>query len=181
VAFVIVYAILVLLILSLILFVASRKEAAFAKQARREYGIPQGQVVYADLDRPAKPFFSRKFKIAGKPDYIVKDEKLKSFIPVEVKSAQAKKPHWGHVLQLAAYCLLIEEAYAEQVPYGVIVYADGTQHRIKFDDALRSKVLSVAEEMRRCLKQGGVKEGSRFKGRCLSCSVRGDCCYAKGA
>jgi CRISPR-associated exonuclease Cas4 len=180
VAFVIVYLILVLFILSLILLLASREEAALAKKARREYGIPQGQVVYTDLDRPAKPFFSRKFRIAGKPDYIIKDERIKSFIPVEVKSAKAKKPHWGHVLQLAAYCILIEEVYAARVPYGVIVYADGKQHRIRFDDALRSKVLSVAEEMRHCLKQGGVNEGSRFKGRCRSCSVRGDCCHAKG-
>jgi CRISPR-associated exonuclease Cas4 len=179
VAPVIVYAISALIIISLILFLASRNEAALAKKARVEYGIPRGQVIYTDLDRPAKPLFSRKFKIAGKPDYIIRDEQLKSFIPVEVKSGNAKRPHWGHVLQLAAYCLLVEEAYATQVPYGLIVYADGKQHRIDFDDALRSEVLLAANKMRRCLEQGIVNEGKRLKGRCHSCSVRGDCQYAK--
>jgi CRISPR-associated exonuclease Cas4 len=177
---VIVYVIIILLILSLVLLVASRKESMSAKKAREEYGIPSGKVIYTDLNRPAKPLFSRKFLIAGKPDYIVKDKKTNFLIPVEVKSGNAKKPHRGHVLQLAAYCLLIEENYTVRVPYGLLVDADGKQHRVKFDDALRSEVISVAEEMRRCLKQGGVAKGRRFEGRCFSCSVRGDCSQAKG-
>ena len=177
----IVYVIILLLILSTVLFVASRKESTSAKKARKEYGIPCGKVVYTDLDRPAKPLFSRKFLIAGKPDYIVKDEQTSALIPVEVKSGNAKKPHWGHVLQLASYCLLIEEAYSVRVSYGLLVYADGKQHRVKFDDALRSEVISVAEEMRRCLKQGGVVKGNPFARRCFSCSVRGDCGQAKSS
>jgi CRISPR-associated exonuclease Cas4 len=181
VAIVIVYVVILLLILSLVLLLASRKESMSAKKAREEYGIPRGKVVYTDLDRPARPLFSRKYLIAGKPDYIVKDEQINAFIPVEVKSGNAKKPHWGHVLQLAAYCLLIEEANSIRVPYGLLVYADGKQHRVKFDDALRSEVISMADEMRRCLKQGVVTKGNRFGGRCFSCSVRGDCSQAKGS
>lgn len=176
----IVYVVILLFVLSMVLLLASRKESKSAKKARKEYGIPHGKVIYTDLDRPAKPLFSRKFLIAGKPDYIVKDEKTDVLIPVEVKSGNAKKPHWGHVLQLAAYCLLIEETYSVRVPYGLLVYADGKQHRVKFDDALRSEVISKADEMRRCLKQGGVAKGNRFEGRCFSCSVRGDCDQVKG-
>ncbi len=175
----IVYAISALIIISLVLLLASRKEAAVARKARQEYGIPNGQVIYTDLDRPAKPLFSKRHKIAGKPDYIIKDEQQKSFIPVEVKSAKALRPHRGHVLQLAAYCLLVEEAYATQVPYGLIVYADGKQHRIDFDEALRSHVLLVANEMRRSLRKGIVNEEKQLRGRCRSCSVRGDCQFAK--
>jgi CRISPR-associated exonuclease Cas4 len=178
---VIVYVVILLLVLSVVLLLASRKESTSAKKARKEYGIPRGKVIYTDLNRPARPLFSRKFLIAGKPDYIVKDEQTNALIPVEVKSGNAKKPHWGHVLQLAAYCLLIEEAYSIRVPYGLLVYADGKQHQIKFDDALRSKVISMADEMRRCLKKSGVTKGNRFERRCLSCSVRGDCSQAKGS
>jgi CRISPR-associated exonuclease Cas4 len=180
VGIVIVYVVILLFVLSIVLLLASRKESMSAKNARKEYGIPRGKVVYTDLDRPAKPLFSRKFLIAGKPDYIIKDERTDALIPVEVKSGNAKKPHWGHVLQLAAYCLLIEEAYSVRVPYGLLVYADGKQHTVKFDHALRSEVISKADEMRRCLKQSGVTKGNRFEGRCLSCSVRGDCRQAKG-
>lgn len=180
VAALIYYLIIMLLVLSFVLLMASRREGMSANSARKEYGIPQGKVIYTDLDRPAKPFFSKRLMIAGKPDYIVKDKRLKTLIPVEVKSRAAKKPHWGHVLQLAAYCLLIEEAYSVKVPYGLLVYADGKQHRVKFDDGLRSEVLSVAEEMRRCLKVGGVIKGTKFEGRCLSCSVRSNCIKAQG-
>lgn len=176
----IVYVIILLFGLSMVLLLASRKESKSAKKARKEYGIPHGKVIYTDLDRPAKPLFSRKFLIAGKPDYIVKNEKTDVLIPVEVKSGNAKKPHWGHVLQLAAYCLLIEETYGVRVPHGLLVYADGKQHMVKFDDALRSEVISMAEEMRRCLKHGGVAKGNSFKGRCFSCSVRGNCDQVKG-
>lgn len=176
----IVYVVILLFVLSMALLLASRKESKSAKKARKEYGIPHGKVIYTDLDRPARSLFSRKFLIAGKPDYIVKDEKTDVLIPVEVKSGNAKKPHWGHVLQLAAYCLLIEETYSVGVPYGLLVYADGKQHMVKFDDALRSEVISMAEEMRRCLKQGGVAKGNRFEGRCFSCSVRGNCDQVKG-
>lgn len=176
----IVYVVILLFVLSVILLMASRKESMSAKNARKEYGIPAGKVVYTDLDRPARPLFSKKFLISGKPDYIVEDERTKTLIPVEVKSGNAKKPHWGHVLQLAAYCLLIEEAYSVRVPYGILVYADGKQHKVKFEDALRSEVISKADEMRRCLKQGRVAKVNRFKGRCISCSVRGDCGQAKG-
>lgn len=177
----IVYVVGLLFVLSMLLLLASRKESKSAKKARKEYGIPHGKVIYTDLDRPARPLFSRKFLIAGKPDYIVKDEKTDVLIPVEVKSGNAKKPHWGHVLQLAAYCLLIEETYCVRVPYGLLVYADGKQHIVKFDDALRSEVISKVEEMRRCLKHGGVAKGNRFEGRCFSCSVRGNCDQVKGA
>lgn len=169
------YAVILLLILSIVLFLASRKESMSAKKVRKAYGIPIGKVIYTDLDRPARPLFSRKFLIAGKPDYIVKDKQADVLIPVEVKSGNARKPHRGHVLQLAAYCLLVEETYSVEVPYGILVYADGEQHLVKFDSALRSDVISMADAMRRCLRQGGVTKGNRFEGRCLSCSVR-DCC-----
>jgi len=180
VANVIVHLIILLLILSFILLMTSRKESMSANLARKEYGIPRGKVIYTDLDRPAKPLFSKKFMIAGKPDYIVRDGQPNALIPVEVKSGNTKKPHWGHVLQLAAYCLLVEEVYFVKVPYGILVYADGKQHKVEFDDILRSKVLSVSEEMRRCLKRGGVENKNRFEGRCFSCSVRSDCVKAKG-
>ena len=176
---VIVYVVILLLVLSVVLLVASRKESMSAKKARKEYGIPHGKVIYTDLDRPARALFSRKFLIAGKPDYIVKDEQDQCFDTCRGEERKRKKPDWGHVLQLAAYCLLIEEAYSIRVPYGLLVYADGKQHLIKFDDSLRSEVISKADEMRRCLKKGGVAKRRRFEGRCLSCSVRGNCTQAK--
>jgi CRISPR-associated exonuclease Cas4 len=176
---VILYLVSFLFVLSLVLLIISRKKLMSAKRARMEYGIPNGDIIYTDLDKPAKALFSSKFQISGKPDYIVKDKQQNVLVPVEIKSKNAKKPHWGHVLQLGAYCLLIEEVYNVSVPFGILVYADGKQHKIKFDKSLRHEVLSVADEMRTCLKNGYVDKGTRFEGRCRYCSVRDDCNYKK--
>ncbi len=162
------------LILALAFYALSRRGASTIESTRKEYGIPRGKVIYSDLDRPAKPLFSRRFKISGKPDYIVRDGP-NVIIPVELKSGHTNKPYRGHVLQLAAYCLLIEEAYSKSVPYGIIVYGDGRQHIINFDDDLRSDLLSTVEEMRRCWLEGRPERKRAVKRKCVSCSLRKDC------
>ncbi len=132
-------------------------------------------MVYSDLDRPAKALFSKRYGIAGKPDYIVKDASINAIIPVEVKSGQAKKPYNNHVLQLAAYCLLVEENYNKPVPYGIIVYADGRQHRVYFNEALRSDLLGTVQEMRIMLRDKRHYRGNDHKERCRFCSLQAEC------
>lgn len=172
--------IVLLFALALIFYAIARRKSSAIESARREYGIQDGKVVYSDLDKPAKPLFSRQFGISGKPDYIIKD-KDNVLIPVELKSGRAKQPHRGHMLQLAAYCLLIEETYDKTVPYGILVYGDGKQHLIKFDDALRVDLLSTVEEMRKCWNEGHPTRNHSSKGKCSSCLLREDCsnCLAK--
>ena len=78
-------------------------------------GLPSGTVVYSDTgawQRVEKPLRSRRYGIVGKPDYLVEmaDRGRKKTIPVEVKSRRRPAvPYEGHVLQLGAYCLLVEE------------------------------------------------------------------------
>ncbi|MDD1732027.1 MAG: CRISPR-associated Cas4 family protein, partial [Methanosaeta sp. NSM2] len=114
---------LMLLALALSFFYLSRVTSSSARSMRQKNGIPQGQVIYSDLDRPAQVLHSSSLALSGKPDYIVRDGEGR-LIPVEIKSGRAKVPHRGHILQLAAYCLLIEENYHMDVPYGIIVYSD---------------------------------------------------------
>jgi CRISPR-associated exonuclease Cas4 len=166
-----------LLILAIALHLLSSRESFAADSIRSRYGIPAGKVIYSDLDRPAKALFSRKFGISGKPDYIIRDRGRETLIPVEIKSGRADKPYRNHVLQLAAYCLLVEETYRKSVPYGIIVYADGKQHKINFDKALRSDLLGTIDEMKRSLRSGCPERGNDNKGRCRFCSFRGNCEY----
>lgn len=149
-------------------------------------------MVYSDLDRPGRVLFSKRYSIAGKPDYIIKDAASNAYIPVEVKSGQAKRPHGNHVLQLAAYCLLVEENCNNSVPYGIIVYADGKQHKVFFDKALRSDLLRTVQEMRRSLRVSPLSRepllpeyrfpehrfadrGNDLIERCRFCSLRTEC------
>lgn len=164
----------ILLILALIFLRLSHRESSSARSMRLAYGIPEGKVIYSDLDRPAKVLHSQDFGISGKPDYIVKG-KGRDLIPVEIKSGRARNPYRGHVLQLAAYCLLVEENYKRPVPFGIIVYSDGIQHKVDYVHALRSELLATVAEMRKSLGHDCPKRGHNLKQKCLRCSFKGNC------
>ncbi|MDD1761458.1 MAG: CRISPR-associated protein Cas4 [Methanothrix sp.] len=166
--------ILVLLALAAVFQLISKRVASSARSMRQAYGIPDGKVIYSDLDRPAKALHSKSLDISGKPDYIVKG-KGKSLIPVEIKSGRAKEPYAGHILQLAAYCRMVEENYRKPVPYGIIVYSDGIQHRINFDRALRHDLETTVEEMRQSMKHDCPKRSHNHKQKCLHCSFKDSC------
>ena len=141
---------------------------------RMAFGIPDGKVIYSDLDRPAKALHCRSLDISGKPDYIVKG-KNNSLIPVEIKSGRAKEPYRGHLLQLAAYCRLIEENYKRPVHYGIIVYSDGIQHKINFDRDLRRDLERTVAEMKKSLNHDCPKRNHSHRQKCLHCSFRDSC------
>jgi len=165
----------VILMLALTLLLISRIRSGRAKRLKSRYGIPSEKVVYSDLKGSARTLFSRRYGIAGKPDYIVRENPSGAYIPVEVKSTNARSPYRGHVLQLAAYCLLIEEKSGTRVPYGILVYADGRQHRIPFDDALRSELLTTIGEMRLYLKEERVDRNHTSPRKCAACSFSDVC------
>lgn len=165
-----------LIAMGLAFYVIAKRKASAINSAKIKYGIPDGRVIYSDLDGSAMPLFSRQFGISGKPDYIIRD-KNNALIPVELKSGRANRPHRGHVMQLAAYCLLIEENYGKAVSNGIIVYGDGKQHSVKFDRDLRAELLSIVENMRRCWSEGHPRRIHDSKTRCSSCLLREDCVY----
>lgn len=168
------FLVLTLLILAVAFQFRSKRESSSANSMRMVYGIPAGKVIYSDLDRPGKALYSKSLGISGKPDYIVKG-RGRTLIPVEIKSGRAQEPHKNHVLQLAAYCYLVEENYHRSVPYGIIVYSDAKQHRINFDKALRSDLLATIGEMKRTLGHDCPKRTHNYKQKCRHCSFSGSC------
>src|SRR5437870_13199963 len=78
-----------------------------ARRGRRREGLPAGVVVYADTgvwQRNERPLYSQRYRLSGKPDYLVRDGR--NIVPVEVKSGAAPDtPYLSHVMQLAADCL----------------------------------------------------------------------------
>jgi CRISPR-associated exonuclease Cas4 len=169
--------ILSLLLLAIFSHFLSNRESSAAKSIREKYGIPYGRVIYSDLDRPAKALFSRKLGISGKPDYVISHRRYGGLVPVEIKSGRAANPYRNHVLQLAAYCLLVEETYHKSVPYGIIVYSDGKQHKIIFDESLRSELIGVVKEMKRSMRSGCPARGHDQLRKCRSCSYQSSCRY----
>jgi len=166
--------VLLLLALALTSFYLSRMAESGVRSLRQKNGILSGEVIYSDLDRPAPVLYSRSLALSGKPDYLVRDRDG-GVIPVEIKSGRAQEPHRGHMLQLAAYCLLVEENYNVAVPYGILVYADRRQHKIEFNKHLRADLVKTIEEMRRAPEGRPPERGHRQRKRCRSCSFYRSC------
>jgi len=155
-----------LLILSLILWAASYR-------LRRASGVPVGALVYRDTDRPAEPLFSSPYRLTGKPDYLLRQGRHR--IPVEVKPGRwGDAPRPGDRLQLAAYCLLVEEADASPPPFGYIVYAN-TTFRVAYTPALRQELLNRLGQMRAALQATDVDRDHHDAWRCRACGFRERC------
>jgi CRISPR-associated exonuclease Cas4 len=144
-----------------------------------ETGLPTGRVVYADTGAwktVARPLFSALHRLAGRPDYVVKHGR--QTIPIEVKSATAPGagPRRSHLLQLAAYCLLLEErdADAHRPEYGIIQYADRT-FEIDYTPALKTALLDTLDAMRANLNEGGAARSHNEPARCARCGYRHAC------
>lgn len=152
----------------------------FSRRMHRGSGLPAGEIVYSDTSgwrKQQDPMISRRFGIVGKPDYlvVVKERRRKVHIPVEVKSRKRPPaPYDSHVMQLGAYCLIVEDIYKERPPYGLLHYADDTL-KIPFSNALRSQVLTSAEAIRRNRQATDVARQHRDAGRCQGCGYRHGC------
>ena len=144
--------------------------------ARRETGLPAGRVAYVDTgawERCERPLFSNRRRLTGRPDYLVRSRK--GLIPVEVKSGRApRQPYPSHILQLAAYCLLVEEQEGQRPPHGVLKYQDRA-FEIDYTPALRAELLRVLADMHRDLEADTVGRSHEEAARCRGCGYRERC------
>ena len=147
-----------------------------ARGKRRQTGVPMGRVVYDDTgawQECPRPLYSRRYLLAGKPDYIVAQGE--DLIPVEVKPRRtAAKPYLSDVLQLAAYCLLIEDNFDRAPPYGILKYATAT-FPVEYTPQLRRQLLVAMESMRDDLDTTEVAPSHNHPGRCRACGYREHC------
>jgi CRISPR-associated exonuclease Cas4 len=166
----------ILLACALLLFVGGLLLLRRARHLHEQTGLPHGHVIYADTgawNRCEKPLFSRRYLLTGKPDYLVDDSGTR--IPVEVKStACPPSPYRSHVLQLAAYCLLVEEEVGQPPPYGIIKYQDQAC-TVEYTAPLRTELLSLLAEMRQDLAADDVSPSHANPNRCRSCGYQEEC------
>ena len=168
----------VLLALSAALLAIALWLALRARRGQQRSGLPQGRLVYADTGRwsaVAQPYFSPRHRLTGKPDYLVESDD--GLAPVEVKHTAAPaggQAYESHVMQLAAYCLLVEEAHGEAPAYGLIRY-DGATVRIDYTPMLRRRLLELLEEVRASRGLATVGRTHRDAARCRACGVRHAC------
>lgn len=171
---------LALLLFALAIIILLRNERLYQRrrliaERHRALGLPAGELVYEDADGEGTLLFSDQYPLAGKPDYVVKldDQRL---VPVELKlsTQNVTTPYSNHILQLAAYCLILED-YAERAPtHGILRYAD-RDFTIDYTPALRRKVIRRLEEMARSNEQQAPPLQKQRPAKCRSCTFQAIC------
>jgi len=173
------------IITAVILCISIARSGSGIRRYRRLW-LPGWSVIYSDTKnkRANKKtsgilLKSQRYNLQGKPDYIYK--KGNNYVPVELKSADADKngvPRDGDVMQLAAYFVIINEAYKTNVRYGYIVYCD-CAFRVRSTRKLRRELFKTTAAMRRMLETGaGAAEPNFIK--CKKCICRGTVCDGCG-
>jgi len=155
-----------------VFFIIAVRQRVVVQREKRTQGIPEGLIVYSDLNAPAEPLFSRRFRLVGKPDYIVRQNHR--LLPVEVKTGGQLRPQHSHVMQLAAYCQILEDVSGEFIQEGILVY-NNVSYTIAFDPQLRFELNSVMTQMRGSLRHGANMRNHQEPGRCAHCSLRQYC------
>jgi CRISPR-associated exonuclease Cas4 len=145
-----------------------------ASKLRQVHGINEGKIDYVDaLDGNTKMLASEKYGLRGRPDYIL--EKDGEYVPVEVKTGRIPKgPLFSHILQLAAYCLLLEEKNDRPPKYGIIRYSN-IQHEIEYTNELKKILLSKLTEMKEIMVTKEAHRNHKRPNKCRGCSRREIC------
>ena len=148
-----------------------------ARSLHEQGGLPGGKIIYTDTGtwfRNDEPLHSIEFRLVGKPDYLVQQENGE-IIPVEIKSGDAPETLWpGHILQLAAYCLLVEDVYGVRPPFGILQYSDQA-FTVEYSLDLEQDLFSIMEEMRKDHKEEDVERSHDDVMKCRSCGFNERC------
>ena len=144
---------------------------------RDDYNLGEEAIEAPDgLTKETPVLKSRKYNLAGRPDYLIKENDLR--FPVEVKTGRRPKaPFFSHVLQIGAYCLLSEETFGTIPKYGQIRYGfENEPHNVEWEPKLKTLVVEKIEEMNDIL-DGRTKAHRNHKrvGKCNNCSRRKGC------
>jgi CRISPR-associated exonuclease Cas4 len=132
--------------------------------ARRRRDRVHGALVSIDVGRSTE-LRSERYRLVGRPDAVRRgsDGRL---VPVEVKSRTAppRGPAYSHLVQVWAYCLLVEETTGVPPRYGVLRYAD-QEFRVPWDAEARSELLSLRRALARPY-DGRARPSPARCGRC---------------
>jgi CRISPR-associated exonuclease Cas4 len=168
---------LVWILTAVLLFRLGLRYRARARARRDAMKATEGEVVYVgegttiDED-PA--LFSHRLGLVGAPDSVV--EREGTFIPVELKTGRAPKgPFFSHVLQVIAYCALVEEKYGKAPPFGIVKYGQAAEFEVEYGEEQKQLLEGMLGKMREALVTEDVHRNHDRPGKCANCSRREGC------
>ena len=143
---------------------------------KRKTGLPSGKVIYTDthlwreLDRT---LYDGTIGLAGRPDYII--QRPGEIIPVEIKSKNIKSyPYNSHVLQLAAYCRLVDTNFEIRPEIGILQYSNRT-FEIEYSERLESDLLEIIESIQEKSPPAEVHRSHQSAAKCSGCGYASIC------
>ena len=150
------------------------RASAIAMALREKHRLVDRTLSYVDdQTKNTRLFVSQNYGLRGRPDYVVTQGDFQ--IPVEVKTGRTPRgPLFSHIVQLGAYCLLIEEETGKAPPYGVLRY-EKMEHEIEYGADQRKLVTGKLAEMRAALIKGEAHRNHNRPGKCIGCSRRSEC------
>ncbi|WP_376795929.1 CRISPR-associated protein Cas4 [Thermogemmatispora sp.] len=171
---------LAVLLIAIALLLLLRNERA-AQRARllaerqRALGLPEGTLVYEDADGQGEPLVASSYPLVGKPDYIVELPDGRP-VPIELKLQvhNATAPYSNHIVQIGAYCLILEDYFPVPPTHGILRYADN-EFTVEYTPALRRKVIRLLEEMQRCSAEQPPALARQKASKCRSCPFQSIC------
>jgi len=124
---------------------AGALRALSARRRDRRYGA----LVAVDAGAPAT-LSSVRYRLRGRPDLLRRTPEGR-LVPIELKSraAPSRGPPFSHLVQVWAYCLLVEERDGRPPPFGVLRYSDGTEFRVRWDRTAREELLRLRAQIER--------------------------------
>jgi len=159
---------LLLLALGLILWLISRSQ-------QKSSGLPKGELLYSDnkvLQGLPELLHDSELELVGRPDYVIRDD-AGFLIPVELKSASApRQPYESHVIQLIAYCHLVQVHFGERPPYGIIQYKDRA-FKVSYSRKNEQKLHDLISQFRD--SSSNSKRSHSSVGRCRGCGYASIC------
>jgi CRISPR-associated exonuclease Cas4 len=158
-----------------LLFLAGATLLWLSRRWAADAGLPHGRLISVDLERQgqaAPTLIDPDLGLTGRPDALL--ETRRGRVPVEIKSGPAPdQPHPSHVLQLMAYCRLVQAAFGRRPPYGILNYADRAfevPYSRRAEAALRRAVKSM-----HALGADLPDRSHRDPARCAGCGFAAAC------
>jgi CRISPR-associated exonuclease Cas4 len=137
-----------------------------SRRSSRWYGLPEGERRFDVWLQ------STALGLSGQVDEVVQTPS--EIIPVDYKMAQQIGQHYK--VQLAAYAMMLEEAYQTQVRRGIIYLIPTRKaNEIPITRALRQQVQSTLETMRAIAEHETMPEPTAWRQRCTDCEFRRFC------
>lgn len=142
-------------------------EALERRRGFRSYGVSEGERLFG------VQLHSSRLGLTGRLDLLIRTPE--ACYPVDFKDTEGR-PRRNHRVQLAAYALLVEEAFGRSVPRGFIYLVPKKEAvAIPIEESDRAGVIQMLAEIRQMIERERMPDPTPVMARCESCEYQNYC------